>query len=448
MNCYFIENALLVNEMNRCRGSILIRNGIIEKVYRDSQPYQIPHQAKVIDASGLLLIPGVIDGHVHFREPGLTNKGEIATESRAAIAGGVTSFMDMPNTIPQTTTRELLEKKIAIAAEKSMANFSFYLGITNDNLDEILQADPYKVAGIKLFMGSSTGNMLVDNHQTLVSLFARSPLLIAAHCEDEHIIRENTQKYQAKYGEMIPPYCHPEIRSADACYKSSSLAVELARKHKSRLHLLHLSTRQEIGLLDNTTSRINKRITAEACIQHLVFNSKDYEKYGNFIKWNPAVKSEEDRLALIEAIKNGQIDVIATDHAPHTKEEKSRPYLQAPSGGPMVQHSLVAMFELYHQEILTAEKIVDLMCHAPADLFSIEKRGYIREGYYADLVLINNDLPWTVHRENILYKCGWSPFEGKTFRSAVTHTFVNGKLAFENGRFHDIPCGVALHFNR
>ncbi len=448
MNCHFIENALVVNEMNLYRASILMRNGVIEKVYRKNEPYQIPHNAKVTDASDRLLIPGVIDGHVHFREPGLTHKGDMASESRAAIAGGITSFMDMPNTIPQTTTRAILEEKFATAAKKSLANFSFYIGATNDNLDEILKTNPNKVAGIKLFMGSSTGNMMVDNYQTLSDLFSRSPMLIAAHCEDENIIRENTLKLKEKYGEEIPPHCHPEIRSAEACYKSSSLAVELARKHKSKLHLLHISTRQETDLPDSASSRVNKKITAEACIHHLFFNSNDYEKYGNFIKWNPAVKTENDRLALIEAIRNGHIDIVATDHAPHTIEEKSKTYLQAPSGGPMVQHALAAMLEFYHHGILKVEKIVDLMCHAPADIYSIEKRGYIREGYYADIVLINPDKPWTVSRDNILYKCRWSPFEGKTFRSAVTHTFVNGNLVYEDGRFYDSPCGIPLYYNR
>jgi len=448
MSGYFIENATVVNKMSRYRASILIRNGIIEKVFRENEPYKIPADANVIDASDRLLIPGVIDSHVHFREPGLTHKGDIASESKAAVAGGITSFMDMPNTIPQTITQTLLKEKFAIAEKKSLVNYSFYLGVTNDNLNEVIQTDPCSVAGIKLFMGSSTGNMLVDNYHTLVGLFSHSPVLIAAHCEDENIIRENTSKLKKIYGELIPPECHPEIRTAEACYKSSSLAVELAKKYNTRLHLLHLSTQQETGLLENTIPRQEKKITSEACIHHLFFNSSHYKNYGNLIKCNPAIKTEEDRLALIDALKKGLIDTVATDHAPHTMEEKSKPYLQAPSGGPMVQHSLVAMLELCHQHIFTIEKVVDLMCHAPADVFSIEKRGYIQEGFYADLVLIDNNNAWTVNRENILYKCRWSSFEGKTFHSVITHTFINGRLVYENGRFNDKSCGMQLRFNR
>jgi dihydroorotase len=448
MSCYLIENATVVNEMSRYRASVLIRNGIIEKVFRKNEPYKIPACAIVIDASDRLLIPGVIDSHVHFREPGLTHKGDMTSESRAAIAGGITSFMDMPNTIPQTTTQELLKEKFAMAGKKSMANYSFYIGITNDNLDEIMRTNPKRVAGIKLFMGSSTGNMLVDNYQILVSLFSESPMLIAAHCEDEHIIQENTIRFKEKYGDLIPPHCHAEIRSAEACYKSSSLAVELAKKYNSRLHILHLSTQQEVSLFENTMERQKKRITSEVCIHHLFFNNNDYKNYGNLIKCNPAIKTEADRHALFDALIKGYIDTVATDHAPHTIEEKSKTYLQAPSGGPMVQHSLAAMLELCHQGKLTTEKVVEVMCHAPADIFSVEKRGYIREGFYADLVLIDPEKQWTVSNENILYKCHWSLFEGKTFHSSITHTFINGHLAYENGRFNDIPCGMQLCFNR
>lgn len=442
-----IHKATIVNEGTRFEGSLLIEDEFIQRIFKDEEvPETLMNEATVIDGSGKLLIPGAIDDQVHFREPGLTHKGEIATESRAALAGGITSYMEMPNTKPQATTQAELAKKYARAAEVSAVNYSFYMGATNDNLDEVLKTDPSQVCGIKVFMGSSTGNMLVDDEETLSKIFKQAPTLIATHCEDEEIIQRNTEIYRQKYGEIVPISRHPRIRSAEACYKSSSKAVELARKFGTRLHVLHISTAKEMELFDPGPVK-DKKITAEVCVHHLWFEEKDYIAYGTRIKWNPAVKSAEDRQALWEALLADKIDVIATDHAPHTLDEKSHAYFQAPSGGPLVQHALVAMLEFVNQEKLTVEKVVEKMCHAPADLFRIDRRGYIREGYYADLVLVNPDKKWTVCPENIIYKCGWSPFEGTEFTHQVSKTFVNGQLAYDRGEIKKEVRGKRLEFN-
>ncbi|MBN2610208.1 MAG: dihydroorotase, partial [Bacteroidales bacterium] len=447
MSGVLIKNATIVNEGEKYTGSILIKNKRIDKILPGAPPL-LPKAEKVIDATGKFLLPGVIDDQVHFRQPGLTHKGDIYTESKAAAAGGITSFMDMPNTIPQTTSQILLEEKYRMAAGSSLINYSFYFGATNDNLNELLCTDPVTVCGIKVFMGSSTGNMLVDNPSVLRDIFARSELLIAIHSEDEKTIQKNTIKARKHFGEFVPVKMHPEIRNTEACYRSTRLAVELAEEYNSRLHILHLSTAKELQLLNATKPLSSKKITAEVCIHHLVFNDKDYERYGNLIKWNPAIKTETDREALWEGLLQGKIDNIATDHAPHTLEEKQQTYFKAPSGGPLVQHSLITMLEFYHQHMITLEMIVDKMCHAPAIMFNISKRGFIREGSFADLVLVDPDDPWTVSRENLLYKCKWSPFEGKTFRSKITHTFVNGNLVYEKGIFHEEQKGERLIFDR
>jgi len=448
-----IKDARVVNEGKTLRDtSILIRNGIIEKIFRDEVPANILAQADVIDASGKLLLPGVIDDQVHFREPGLTHKGDIETESKAAIAGGITSFMEMPNTIPQAVTQELLEQKYIRASEVSLANYSFYIGATNDNLEELLKTDPSKVCGVKVFMGSSTGNMLVDNPETLSALFSKSKMLIATHCEDEQIIQANIATAREKYGEDVPMSEHSKIRDTNACFKSTSKAVELAKKFGTRLHVLHLSTAGEIALFEAGPVK-NKKITNEVCVHHLWFSESDYEKLGSHIKWNPSIKSANDRLALIKGVNDNRIDVIATDHAPHTLEEKDQTYFKSPSGGPLVQHSLVAMLEMSRNGKISMEKVVEKMCHAPADLFGIEKRGYIRKGYKADLVLVDA-VRWTVSKENILSKCAWSPFEGESFYYFVSQTFVNGNLVYENdnpkstGTFYEGIKGERLTFNR
>jgi len=453
MKDIIIKDAKVVNEGKILRDtSLLIRNGIIEKIFRDSVPQAILANSEVIDASGKYLLPGVIDDQVHFREPGLTHKGDIYSESKAAVAGGVTSFMEMPNTIPQATTQELLNQKYQRASEVSLANYSFYIGATNDNLEELLKTDPEKVCGIKVFMGSSTGNMLVDNPKTLASLFQKSKMLIAVHCEDESIVQANLALAVEKYGEEIPLSEHPKIRDASACFNSSSKAVELAKKYGTRLHILHVSTAAEIALFESAPIK-SKKITSEVCVHHLWFSDADYEKYGAKIKWNPAIKSASDRAGLIKAVNENRIDVIATDHAPHTEEEKGRPYLKIPSGGPLVEHSLVAMLEMSRNGKISIEKVVEKMCHAPADLFGIEKRGYIRKGYKADLVLVDVG-KWTVSKENIQAKCNWSPFEGDSFYYFVTNTFVNGKMVYENnhpgkkGIFHEESKGERLTFNR
>jgi dihydroorotase len=442
-----IRNATIVNEGRTFKGEVLIKDDIISAV-GDLSSIKIPENAETVDATGLILIPGVIDDQVHFREPGLTQKGDIFSESRAAVAGGVTSYMEMPNTIPQTISNNLLAQKFSLASEKSLANFSFYIGATNNNLEEIINVNPSEVCGIKLFMGSSTGNMLVDNENSIRSLFASARIPLVCHCESEPIIKSNSELYRKKYGEDVPPGMHPMIRSREACFASSSYAVSLAMEYNTQLHILHLSTADEMKLFSNDQPLARKKITGEVCIHHLWFDDSSYDKKGNLIKWNPAIKTRFDRDALIKALANDFVDVIATDHAPHTLEEKNNTYFRAPSGGPLVQHSLVAMLELWHNKVFTIEKIVEKMCHNPAILFKIKGRGFLREGYKADLCLINPDSPWTVSGKNILYKCGWSPFEGTTFRSKVIMTLVNGNIVYNNGVFHDGIRGEKLEFVR
>ncbi|MBK9358081.1 MAG: dihydroorotase [Bacteroidales bacterium] len=448
---YLISGATIINEGRAFIGSVLINNGLIKLVAEGIFPpdgIEGVEGAEIIDAEGKWLIPGVIDDQVHFREPGLTHKGDLFTESRAAVAGGVTSYMEMPNTVPNTLTQELLEQKYRMASEKSLANYSFYMGASNDNLSEIVKTDPRTVCGVKVFMGASTGNMLVDRQETLEGIFKHSPSLVAVHCEDEETIRSNTNIYRDRYGELVPVSAHPKIRSREACLKSSTLAVELASKYNTRLHILHLSTSDELSLLSNQPSNGSKRITAEVCVHHLWFSDEDYARLGSAIKWNPAIKSAGDRDALLKALLDGRIDVVATDHAPHTIEEKGRSYFACPSGGPLVQHSLVAMLELSHEEKILPAKVIEKMSHAPARIFGIDRRGFIRQGYHADLVLVDPDAPWTVSTDNILYKCGWSPFEGQTFHSRITHTFVGGHLAWHNDRFDESHLGERLLFNR
>ena len=440
-----IKNATIVNEGKTFKGDVLIENEVIKKVAAE---IEVSEDTLVIQAKGKYLIPGFIDDQVHFREPGLTHKANIATESRAAVAGGITTFIEMPNTVPQATTQELLENKFKIAANDSYANYSFMFGGTNDNLDELLKTNPKNVAGIKLFLGSSTGNMLVDDETVLEKIFSSTKMIISVHCEDEATIRKNTKKYTDKYGDDIPLKYHPIIRSEEACYLSSSKAIELAKKTGARLHVFHLSTAKETHLFRNDIPLEEKQITAEVCIHHLWFSDKDYDKKGTHIKWNPAVKTENDRLGLWEALLDDRIDVLATDHAPHTLEEKSNNYMNAPSGGPLVQHAIIAILEKVKEGLIPIEKAVEKMSHNPAKLFQIEKRGFIKEGFYADLVLIDMNKPQTVSKENILYKCGWSPFEGTTFSSTITHTFVNGNLMYNNGVFNDEIKGKRLTFNR
>ena len=445
MSTLLIKNATIINEGQKISGSVLIENDLIKQVITDNQ---LPEADQEINAEGLLLLPGAIDDQVHFREPGLTHKANIESESRAAVAGGITSFMEMPNTKPQATTHEILEEKYKVAAGTSPANYSFYLGATNDNIDEILKTDPKKICGVKVFMGSSTGNMLVDNEDILGRIFAECPTIITTHCEDEGTIQENTTIYKNKFGEDMPFKYHPVIRSAEACYKSSKKASELARKHGARLHILHLSSADELDLLDTDMPLTDKKITGEVCVHHLWFTDDDYDQYGSRIKWNPAVKSEHDRDALRIGLANNKLDVVATDHAPHTIEEKNNKYFSAPSGGPLVQHALVSMLEMVQQGIFSYELVVEKMCHNPAILFEIEKRGFIREGYKADLVLVDPKASWEVKPENILYKCGWSPFEGTTFSHKVMHTLVNGQLAYTNGKVDTDVKGERLSFDR
>lgn len=446
MNRILIRNAKIVNEGTIFEGDLLIEDKYIKEIAEAISPKS--GDVQIIDAEGSFLIPGAIDDQVHFREPGLTHKGNIETESRAAVAGGITSFIEQPNTVPNAVTQELLEDKYKRAAEVSYANYSFMMGGTNDNLEEVLKTNPKNVAGIKLFLGSSTGNMLVDDEAVLEKIFSSTQMLIAAHCEDEATIRKNLEKFKAEYGDDTPVKFHPEIRSAEACYISSSRAIELAKKTGARLHVFHVSTAKETDLFTNKIPLEEKKITAEVCVHHLWFSDADYEKKGALIKWNPAVKTAEDRQALWEALLDDRIDVVATDHAPHTLEEKKNPYTSSPSGGPLVQHAVVAMFEAYHQGKISVEKIVEKMAHNPAKIFKVEKRGFIREGYYADLAIVNPGLPWNVKKENILYKCGWSPFEGVNFKSRITHTFVNGNLVYNNFKVKDIRCGERLLFDR
>ena len=442
-----IKNIVIVNEGKQKNASLLIKQGKISKILSPEEENKV-NAKQIIDGKGKYVFPGIIDDQVHFREPGLTHKADIYTESKAAIAGGITSYMEMPNTIPQTTNQQLLSEKFNLASQKSLANFSFYLGATNDNLDEIKKTNPKEVCGVKVFMGSSTGNMLVDDKKALAGIFAESPVLIATHCEDETTIKNNIQKFKKEFGENVPIQYHPMIRSEEACYTSSSLAVELAQQYNSRLHILHLSTARELDLLNNNTPSREKNITAEVCVHHLWFSDKDYEKNGTRIKWNPAIKTIKDRDGLLQGLKNNKIDVVATDHAPHTWEEKDNSYFKAPSGGPLVQHSFIAMLELYHQQKISLEEIANKMCHTPADIFQIDKRGYIREGYWADLVLVDLNTHWTVQENNLLYKCKWSPFEGQLFHSKVTHTLVNGNIVFEEGSFNENKKGMRLEFNR
>lgn len=440
-----ILNANIVNEGKVYQGDVLVRGRFIEAIGKDLSSREAD---TVIDANGKHLVPGVIDDQVHFREPGLTQKATIFSESRAAVAGGVTSFMEMPNTIPPTFTIPLLEAKYRIASKDSLANYSFFMGASNDNLEEVMKVDVSQVCGLKIFMGSSTGNLLVDDEKMLEGFFSRFPALIATHCEDEATILRNAAVFKEKYGEDVPVKFHPLIRSEEACFKSSSFAVDLAKKHGTKLHILHISTARETGLFDAAIPLEKKRITAEACVHHLVFSDADYERLGTLIKWNPAVKTEVDRDAILQALLDNRIDVIATDHAPHTMAEKDNSYFKAPSGGPLVQHSLVAMLEFFHSGRMTLEQIVQKMSHNPAILFQILKRGFVREGYYADLVLVDLNQPWKVETQNIYAKCGWSPFTGRVFQSRVTHTFVSGHLAFSEGRFHEDMKGQRLSFDR
>ena len=444
MNSYLIKNAAIVNEGSSFVGDLLVENGIIKKIGSSITT----NSMTVIDASGKYLIPGLIDDQVHFREPGLTHKATIDSESRAAVAGGITTFIEMPNTVPQATNQQLLQDKFNIAEKTSFANYSFMFGGTNDNLEELLKTDPKTVAGIKLFLGSSTGNMLVDNLDVLEKIFSSTKLIISVHCEDEETIKKNTAEHKAQYGEHIPIELHPVIRSEEACYLSSSRAIELAKKTGARLHVFHVSTAKETTLFRNDIPLEEKQITSEVCVHHLWFSDQDYKEKGTHIKWNPAVKTAADRQGLWKALLDDRLDIIATDHAPHTLEEKSNSYLKAPSGGPLVQHALLALLEKVSEKVISIEKLVEKACHNPAIIFQIENRGFIREGYYADLVLIDLKAPQTVCKENILYKCGWSPFEGTTFSSSVTHTFVNGVLIYHEGVFNNEVKGKRITFNR
>jgi len=446
MNTVLIKNAKIVNEGKITEVDVLIENDLIVEIASSISPKSA--NCKIIDAEENYLLPGVIDDQVHFREPGLTHKGDIESESRAAVAGGITSYIEQPNTVPNAITQELLEEKYKIASKKSFANYSFMMGGTNDNLEEILKTNPRNVAGLKLFLGSSTGDMLVDSSASLENIFTNTKLLIAVHSEDETTVKENLELFKLQFGEDIPVQYHPEIRSVEACYKSTERVIGLAKRTGARLHVFHLSTAKELDLFTNKIPLEEKQITSEVCIHHLWFSDEDYATKGNLIKWNPAVKAASDRTALWEALLDDRIDVIATDHAPHTLEEKMQVYTKAPSGGPLVQHSLVAMFEANHQGKISIEKIVEKMCHNPAKIFKIEKRGFIKEGYYADLVIVNSGLPWNVKKENILAKCGWSPFEGYNFKSRITHTFVNGELIYHNFKVKDLKVGQRLLFNR
>ena len=446
MSCFLIRNAKIVNEGVVFEGDILIENEFIKEIAPQISPKS--SDCVIIDAEGSYVMPGAIDDQVHFREPGLTHKGTIETESRAAVAGGITSFIEQPNTVPNAVTQELLEDKYQIASQTSYANYSFMMGGTNDNLEEVLKTNPRNVAGIKLFLGSSTGNMLVDNQEVLEKIFSSTKMLIAVHCEDEATIKANLEKYKEEFGDDIPMKYHHLIRSAEACYLSSSKAIALAKKTGARLHVFHLSTAKEMELFTNKIPLEEKQITAEVCVHHLWFTDTDYDAKGSLIKWNPAVKTQADKDALWKALLDDRIDVIATDHAPHTLEEKINSYTTCPSGGPLVQHALVAMFEAHHQGKISVEKIVEKMCHNPAKIFKIENRGFIKEGYFADIAIVNAYLPWNVKKENILYKCGWSPFEGYNFKSRVTHTFVNGKLVYANGKVKETKVGQRLLFDR
>jgi dihydroorotase len=444
MKSILIKNANVINEGKIETKDVFIVNGKIDKISANLTE----NADTIIDATGKYLMPGVIDDQVHFREPGLTHKAEIYTEARAAVAGGTTSFMEMPNVKPATLTQELLQAKYDVAAEKSLANYSFFMGASNDNLEEVLKTDPKTVCGVKVFMGSSTGNMLVDDRDVLDKLFANVPMLIATHCEDEATVRGNEAIYKEKYGENVPIEMHPIIRDVEACYKSSTLAIELAKKYNTRLHILHISTKEELDLFRNDIPLEEKRITSEVCVHHLYFNSDDYATKGTQIKCNPAVKSKAHQSALLPALFDNRLDIIATDHAPHTWDEKSGTYFNTPSGVPLVQHALNMMLEFYHEGKITLEKIVEKMCHAPAICFEIEKRGYVREGYWADLVLVDLDKEWEVTKDNLYYKCNWSPFEGHTFKGAIDTTIVSGHIAYAGGEFDETRKGMRLAFER
>ena len=446
MSSIIIRNGTIINEGRKSNSDLLIIDKYISAI-GIINPETIPSGAREIDVRGQFILPGIIDDQVHFRDPGLTHKADIFSETRAAVAGGVTSFMDMPNTIPQTTTLKLLEEKYNIGGEKSLINYSFYMGGTNNNIDELLNVDPSSVCGIKLFLGSSTGNMLVNDENVLRKIFAGSQVLIACHCEDEPTVRKNAEAYREKYGEDVPVKFHPLIRSREACFITSSYAVNLAREYNTRLHILHLSTADEMKLFSSLPSVREKRITGEVCVHHLWFEESDYEKLGNLIKWNPAIKTVFDRKALTDAVNNDIIDIIATDHAPHSLEEKSGSYFKAPSGGPLVQHSLTVMMELYHRGLISMEKIVEKMCHNPAIIFRIKGRGFIREGLMADICIVDPDSSWKVTKQNLLYKCGWSPFEGQIFRSNVKYTIVNGSIVYDIGKIDDLHRGERLLFN-
>lgn len=440
---YLLKNARIINEGQDYVSDLLINGSYIEKI----APSISDETATVIDLNGKLLIPGMIDDQVHFREPGLTHKGNIYSESRAAVAGGITSFMEMPNTVPNATTQALLADKYVIGSEASIANYSFFMGATNDNIEEVLKTDPKTVCGIKIFMGSSTGNMLVDNEETLRGIFSQCPMLIATHCEDEETIRRNLALYHEKYGDDMPMKYHPEIRNAEACYLSSSMAVNLAKQYNTRLHILHISSAIELDLFRNDIPLKEKRITAEACVHHLWFSDADYETKGAYIKWNPAVKSAADRNAIWAAVNDNRIDIIATDHAPHTIEEKEQNYFKAPSGGPLVQHAVLAILEKVKEGKISLVRAVEKMSHAPADCFRVEKRGYIREGYFADLVIVDPNKALSVTKENLLYKCGWSPFEGDTFSHSIDTTFVNGEVVYTNNKIVEGNTGMRLTFD-
>ena len=445
MSLTLIKNANIVNEGKTFRNDILIDGEFISKIGTN---LSVPDNATIIEAEGKYLLPGAIDDQVHFREPGLTHKANIATESRAAAAGGITTYIEMPNTIPQAPNEIELEKKFETARKTSYVNYSFMFGGTNDNLEELLKTDPKKVAGIKLFLGSSTGNMLVDNEAVLRKIFSSTDMVISVHCEDEGTIKRNFKKYHDKFGDAIPIKYHPIIRSEEACYLSSSKAIQLAKETGARLHIFHLSTAKETELFRNDIPLKDKKITAEVCVHHLTFDDKDYDTKGTFIKWNPAVKSASDREGLWKALLDDRIDVIATDHAPHTLEEKQNVYTNAPSGGPLVQHALPAMLNFVKAGKITLEKVVEKMCHNPAILFEVKKRGYIKEGYYADLVLVDLQSSWTATKENTLYKCGWTPFEGTEFKASVIKTFVNGHLIYDQGKFNDKIKGQRIQFDR
>lgn len=454
MSTILILNAQVVNEGQIASKDVFIKNGIIEQIGTDLQHLSA---SKVIDAKGKYLLPGVIDDQVHFREPGLTHKATIYTEAKAAVAGGVTSFMEMPNTVPNALTQGLLEDKYQIASQTSLANYSFFMGASNDNYEEVMKTICPDVCGIKIFMGSSTGNMLVDAPEVLEKLFANAPCLIATHCEDEPTVRQRNALFKEQYGENVPYDIHALIRNEEACYKSSSMAVDLAKKHGTRLHILHISTGEETALFEignygnsqvSTNEKLQKKITSEACVHHLWFDAEDYRRLGNQIKCNPAIKAPYHKERIFQALLDNRIDVIATDHAPHTWEEKSKGYWEAPSGLPLVQHSLNIMLEFAQQGKISMERVVEKMCHAVADVFQIDRRGYIREGYWADLVLVDVDQTSTVSKDNILFKCGWSPLEGTTFQSRITHTIVSGHLVYVNGVFDESEKGKRLYFSR